>query len=330
MRAVITGATGLVGSNLAIQLLELGHEVRCTKRGSSKIDHLKEFPINWVEADINDQESLVKAFKKSDVVFHCAAQVSIKPNVTPALVKNNIDGTRSVLDAVRKAKVPRLVHCSTVAAIAISENGKPVGEDKAWNFDKFNLNDGYSSTKYESQKLVLDAAAKDVDAVIVNPAYMLGPYDPRPSSGKLIIDVVKGNVPGVTDGVNNFVDVRDVCRGMIAAWKKGKRGEMYILGNKNLSYQEIMVLIAKVAGVKPPQFQLPRMLAMAAGWFGDIKELLTGRDALVNSVTVRYAYCKNYIFSSAKAKRELDYKPGPLEDAIRDAIDWFRKQGMLN
>jgi dihydroflavonol-4-reductase len=329
MRATITGATGLVGSNLAIQLLEQGHDVRCTRRGSSKIDHLKDFKIEWVEADICDDESLVKAFKGSDVVFHCAAQVSIRREITRDLQKYNVDGTRCVIDAIKRAKVPRLVHCSSVAAIAISENGQPVNEDKPWNFEKFGLDDGYSTTKYEGQKLVIDAAAKQIDAVIVNPSYMLGPYDPKPSSGKLIVDVARGQVPGYTDGVNNFVDVRDVCRGMIAAWKKGRRGEMYILGNQNMTYEEIMALIARVAGVKPPPFRLPYALASVVGWFGDIKEAITGYDALINSVTVKYGYCKNYLFSSEKAKRELGYKPGPVENAVRDAITWFRKQGLL-
>jgi dihydroflavonol-4-reductase len=329
MKATITGATGLVGSNLAIELLGQGHKVQCTRRATSKIDHLKEFPIEWVEADLNDESALGRAFNGSDVVFHCAAQVRIKRNATPDLIKNNVDGTRCVIDAIKRAKVPRLVHCSSVAAVAVSENGYPVTENNTWNFDKFGLNDGYAKTKYESQKLVLDASVRDIDAVIVNPCYMLGPYDSRPSSGKLIVDVARGQVPGYTDGVNNFVDVRDVCRGMIAAWRKGRRGEMYILGDQNLTYGEIMALIAKVAEVKPPPLRLPYAIASVVGWIGDLKETLTGRDALINSVTVKYGYCKGYLFSSEKAKRELGYKPGPLENGIRDAIKWFRKRGLI-
>lgn len=329
MKATITGASGLVGSNLVIELQKEGHQVRCTKRGSSKIDHLSQFPIEWVEADLSDIEALTAAFSGSDVVFHCAALVSFKPHKTPELIKNNIEGTGNVIAAVKRAGVKRLVHCSSVAAAAISENGQPVTEDQPWNFDKFGLADGYSSTKYEAQQLVLKAAASDIDAVVVNPAYMLGPYDSKPSSGKLIIDVIKEKVPGITDGFNNFVDVRDVCRGMIAAWQKGRRGEKYILGNQNLTYAEIFQLVARVAGVKAPSFRVPRPLAVLFGWMGDMQERITGREALVNTVAVRYGYCKDYRFSSEKAKRELGYNPGPLEKAIEDAIAWFRQNGML-
>lgn len=325
--ATITGATGLVGSNLAIGLLESGHAVRCTRRSSSMIDHLRGLPIEWVEADINDVPALVAAFEGADVVFHCAAQVTIQRRASAAVVRANVDGTASVLAAMRQSNAGRLVHCSSVAAVAIAEDGNPSSEEKAWNLAQFGLDDGYASTKHASQQLVL--AATDVDAVIVNPAYMLGPYDPRPSSGKLIIDVVKGKVPGYTDGVNNFVDVRDVCRGMIAAWSKGRRGHQYILGHEDLTYREAFELIARVAGVPPPRWRIPRGIASAYGLFGDALEALTGKDALINSATVRWGYCQDYTFSSEKARRELDYRPGSLEVAVRDAITWFQGAGML-
>lgn len=330
MKATITGASGLVGSNLAIELIKNGHQVQCTKRKGSIIKHLAEFPIEWVDADLSDQKALNQALLGSDVVFHCAAQISFKKHPTPEQIITNIDGTQNIINAVKEAKVPRLVHCSSVVARAISETGEPVTEEQPWNFDKFGLDDGYSVTKYKSEQMVIEATKKGLDAVIVNPTYMFGPYDPKPSSGKFIIDVIKRKLPTTSNGYNNFVDVRDVCKGMILAWQKGKTGQSYILGNENMSYHDAIHLIARVAGVEAPKLQLPKAFAIIFGLLGDIQEKITKREALVNSITVKYAYCKNYKFSSEKAIKELGYKPSPLEKAITDAIDWFGSQRMLD
>lgn len=330
MRATITGASGLVGANLAIELIKLGHQVVCTKRRASNVKHLSSFPIEWVEADLSNQKALSQAMKGSNVVFHCAAQISFKKNPTQEMLDTNLSGTTNIINAVKEAKVPRFVHCSSVVARAISLTGEPVTEDQAWNFDKFGLDDSYSVTKYKSEQLVLEAVKNGLDAVIVNPTYMFGPYDSKPSSGKLIIDVIKGKIPTLSTGYNNFVDVRDVCRGMILAWQKGKTGQAYILGNQNLTYGDAIRLIARVAGVQAPKLELPKAIATIFGLIGDIQEKITKRDALINSITVKYAYCKNYKFSSGKAIKELGYSPSPLERAISDAINWFRAEKMID
>ena len=331
MKAVITGATGLLGGNLALQLLaeDSGIEVVCTRRRTSRIEHLGDAAIQWVEADLDQPEALAQAFDGADVVFHCAAMVSTLRKPTPRITQVNVTGTDNVLDAVVRAGVGRLVHCSSVVARALSSDGLPVTEDQPWNFDQRGMADGYSVTKYQSQQRVEAAARERVDAVIVNPCYMFGPHDAKPSSGGLIIDVLQRKVPGYTEGYNNFVDVRDVARGMIAAWRRGRRGESYILGHRNMSYRQIMDLIAEIGGVRAPARPVPKPLGLALGWIGEGYRALTGREDFFDITRIRFAYCRDFIFSSAKATAELDYQPGPLEPAIRDAIDWFRAQGML-
>jgi dihydroflavonol-4-reductase len=190
------------------------------------------------------------------------------------------------------------------------------------------MDDGYSTTKHLAED-VARAAAAELDVVIVNPTYMLGPYDPKPTSGRLIVQVVRGRIPGVSTGANNFVDVRDVARGMILAWKKGVRGERYILGGENLPFTEIFARIARVAGVKPPTRRVPQSFMRVVGRLGDAWEKVSGREPLLNSVAVAYAYCTTFQFSSDKAKRELGYAVSPLEPAIADAIAWFREVGIL-
>lgn len=330
MQVTVTGATGLLGANLVIELLRQGHSVRGTRRSTSRTDHLEGYPVEWVEADIDDANALASAFSGSDLVFHCAAKTGGSRRVTETLVQANVEGTRSVLEAVRSCGVTRLLHCSTIAACAVSEDGRPVTEDAPqWNLERFGMADGYALTKRESQGLVLEAARADVDAVVVNPAYMLGPLDSGPGSGSLVRDVINGRIPGYPSGWNNFVDVRDVSRGMILAAERGRRGECYILGGENLSYRDLFDRITRLAGVPPIRRPLPRVLASLVGWYGDQKERWTGREVLMNSVGVAWVYQQGTRYSSAKARDELGYRSGPIDPAIADTIAWFRQQGML-
>ncbi len=327
--AVITGASGLVGGNLAAALIAAGHRVRATRRPSTTVGHLGDLDIEWVDAELSQPGRLAEAFEGADVVFHCAARVTVRRGVTPELAAANVGGTENVIRAIRSARVARLVHTSTAGAVGLSTDGRPCTEEARWNLPEAGLDDGYAITKRQSEDLVRAAAAAGLDAVIVNPTFMFGPRDSRPSSGRMIIDVVRRRVPAWTPGFNNFVDVRDVVNGMIAAWERGARGERYILGGRNMTYRAIMQMIARVAGVAPPRFTVPFALARALGGLGDLSERLRPSEPVINSVTVRYAYTTRYQFASDKAAGALGYRPGPVEDGIRAALAWFRERGMV-
>jgi dihydroflavonol-4-reductase len=326
-RVALTGASGLLGGNLAAALVADGHQVAAIRRAGTRIAHLDDLPIEWHDADLGQVEALTRAFAGAACVFHCAAAVSVKRAVTPEMTATNVTGTRNVIAAVIAAGVPRLVHTSSVVAVGLSPDGRPCDETATWNFDRFGLVDAYAITKHQAEEAVRAAQAQ-IDAVIVNPTYMFGPRDARPSSGRLIVDVVRGRVPGWTPGYNNFVDVRDVARGMIAAWQRGRRGERYILAGHDMTYREVMQQIADAAGTRPPRLRVPRAAAWLFGKWGDLVERM-GRDPVVNSTQIRYAYTDRFRFRSDRAARELGYQVGPLEPALRDAIAWFRAHGML-
>jgi len=324
-RVAITGASGLLGSNLAAELLATGHSVIATRRAGTQVAHLADLAIEWRDADLADQPALAKAFAGAEAVFHCAAMVTVKREVTPAMVDANVTGTERVIAACATAGVKRLVHTSSVVAIGLTTTGAPSDETARWNFEELGLSDAYAITKHQAEDKV---RAANLDAVIVNPTYMFGPRDARPSSGKMIVDVARRRVPSWTPGFNNFVDVRDVARGMIAAWQRGKRGERYILGGHDMTYKQCFETIAHVAGVKPPRFGAPLAVAKLLGMWGDFQER-RGKDPIVNSTQIRYAYTDKFRFTSARAQQELGYTYGPLEPAISDAIAWFRAHAML-
>ena len=324
---VITGASGLLGGNLAAELRAAGHDVGATRRAGTKVAHLDDLELRWLDADLSSPAALAEAFAGAEAVFHCAAAVTVKREVTPDMTAANVTGTQNVIDAAVKAGVKRVVHTSSVVAVGLSTDGTPCDETAQWNFETEGLVDAYAITKRQAEDVV-NAARDRIDAVIVNPTYMFGPRDARPSSGKLIVDVVKRRVPGWTPGYNNFVDVRDVARGMIAAWHEGRRGERYILAGHDMTYGDLMGTIARVAGVKPPRFQIPHAVAKLVGKWGDFVER-RGKDPLVNSTQIRYAFTDRFRFKSDKAARELGYTVSPLEPAIADAIAWFKANGML-
>jgi dihydroflavonol-4-reductase len=330
MRYAITGATGLLGGNLGAVLLDAGHEVVATRRATSRAEHLAGLPIRWVEAALGDAEALARAFAGCDGVFHCAAAVTIEVAIAPWIRETNVGGTERVIEAVRAAGGPRLVHCSTAVAVGLSTDGQAVDETAVWNLREAGLADAYAITKREAEQGVLRAAGAGADAVVVNPTYMIGPLDARPSSGRLLRDLLLGRVPGYTLGRNNFADARDVARGMLLAMRKGRSGERYILGGRNMTYKAFMDLVSEATGAPRVGRRAPVALVKLIGRAGDLQAWLTGREPLINTAAARWSLCDRFVLSSEKARRELGYQISPLEDAVRAAAAWFRRQGMLD
>jgi dihydroflavonol-4-reductase len=326
--AVVTGASGLLGGNLTAELIAQGHTVTATRRSSTDTSSLADLPVKWVSAELGSVAELCGVFSGADVVFHCAADVSTRRRITPAISAVNVGVTQAVLEAAIAVGTPRVVYTSTANTIGPAPGGVPADEQTPWAMDAAKLAAAYAVTKRQAEHLVGQACGS-LDAVIVNPTYLVGPRDSKPSSGRLIVELVNRRIPFWTPGYNNFADVGEVARGMVAAWLHGKRGERYILGGQELTYREFMVRVAAVAGVDPPRRRLPYPLAWVGGKGGDLLEAITGRDTTVNSLSVRYAFTDLYRYRSDKAVRELGYIVGPIEPAIGNALNWFRTQGMI-
>lgn len=329
MLATITGATGLLGANLAELLLSRGWRVRATRRGSSRTEHLSDLDIHWVEAGLDQPDALARAMEGAHAVFHCAAAVSVMPRPTPELVRTNVDGTRSLLYAHRRSGAGRLVHVSSAVCVGLSEDGTPVDERAPYNFEREGLNDGYSQTKLQAERLVLEAVGEGQDAVVVNPTFMFGPRDSKPSSGRVIVEVAHGRLPALPGGANNFVDVRDVAAGMLATWERGRAGQRYLLTGENRPWDAMFLRIGELLGVRVPGWHAPRPIMALIGWGGDLGQWISGKELTINSMAVRWSNTRNFQFTCEKARQELGYSPGDPDDGVRAAIAWFRYAGMI-
>jgi dihydroflavonol-4-reductase len=325
---VVTGATGLLGSVLLRGLAAEGaNPLRALVRPTSDRRAIAGLGAEIVQGDVRDPPSLVAAFSGADVVFHLAGIVSISRDRLSRLQQTNVEGTRNVLAACRAAGVRRLVYCSSIHAFAVPSGGACLTETSA--IDPGRAAGHYDRTKAEATLLVRAAVAEGVDAVTVYPTGVLGPYDYRPSNtGELVLAASQGRLKAYVDGAYNFVDVRDVAAGLIAAAEKGRSGEGYILAGHNVTVWELLHAIATVSGTPAPRRRLPlglvrslSFLIPAYYWATRQKPLFTGYalDVISSGCTM----------TNEKAERELEYRPRPFMETLEDTVAWFREQGML-
>ncbi len=325
---VVTGATGLLGNVLARTLVERGGApVRALARPTSDLTSLAGLDVQVVTGDLADQPSLVRAFSGADVVFHVAGMVSIARGGLAQLLQTNTEGTANVVAACRAAEVRRLVYCSSIHAFAVPPGGTCFTEESL--VDPARATGAYDRSKAEATLVVRRAVEEGLDAVTVYPTALTGPYDYRPSyTGELVIQCARGRLPAYVDGAYNFVDVRDVVTGMVAAAATAKPCDGYILAGHNITVRELLQTIETVTGAPAPSLRVPIGLLRALTpvipvyyWVTRQRQLFTpySLDVLTSGCTM----------TNEKAERELGYRPRPFLETIQDEVRWFRERGML-
>ena len=329
----VTGATGLVGGNLARELVARGERVKVLVRKTSNTMAVDDLDgVEKIEGDITDRESIDRAMSGCDRVYHCAADVRMWIVPMDRMRAVNVEGARNVFEAARKNSIRRVVHVSTVDAIGFgTPDGwgymdKPSDEEVPWQNDRYTV--PYMITKYEAQQVALQMNGPDLEIVVVNPTFMLGPWDVKPSSGAMILEVAKGIAKIYTPGANNFVHIGDVVDAMITAMERGRPGEKYILGNENLHYGDAFAKVAKVVGVAPPKIAMPKIIALTAGFFGTLYGQLTDTVPNINHLTASLGFVE-HCYDPSKARAELGLRSTPVEQAIEDAYRWFIDHGYI-
>jgi len=312
VKALVTGASGFIGSHVVAALAAAGHEVRAFDRRAPA-----EAPagVDAVAGDVLDSDALAHAAQGCDGVFHLAALYSYARAHARAMESVNVDGTRAVLAAAARADVRRVVHtsscatCGPVAGRAATEADEPPGWELAVP---------YKRTKLEGERVALDAARDGLDVVVVNPTTPVGPGDRRPTpTGKMVADVAHGHARAyLTGAALNVVAVEDVAAGHLLAFEHGRSGERYLLGGENLPLREVFAIVARAAGRRPPRIGVPWALAYGAARAGDAALHLVGREpSLLVLDEVRLARLP-MTFDDARARRELGYTSRPAEQAL--------------
>jgi dihydroflavonol-4-reductase len=325
MIAAITGATGHVGVTLSRLLLARGHRVRAIVRRD--VEGLKGLDVEKMAGDLQSRESLTRAFRGADVVFHVAARISITRTDMREVAETNIGGTRNVIDACREAGVRRLVHFSSIESLQPQPLDSPVDEERP--FVDAHPASPYAISKARAEGEVRRAMAEGLEAVILNPTAIIGPWDYKPSLlGSAIMSIAGGRLPMLVDGGFDWVDVRDVAEAALAAAERAPAGSRYIVGGRWASMAELAQLVCTVTGARLPALTCPFWIAQAWAPVSAAYSRVVGKTPLFTgySLGVLRAY---RIVSHDRAARELDYRPRNLEETVGDACAWFEVNGYL-
>ncbi|HMK87970.1 MAG TPA: hopanoid-associated sugar epimerase [Steroidobacteraceae bacterium] len=327
MKALVTGGTGFVGAAVVRSLIHEGWQVRVLARSASNRSNLAQLPVEVALGDLTQAASLEPALAGCEALFHVAADYRLGAPDPRELYRTNVEGTRSILLAARRAGVRRAVYTSSVATIGIPAHGAP--GDELTPVSLASMIGHYKRSKYLAEQAALEAARSGLSVVIVNPSTPIGRGDVKPTpTGRIVVDAASGRMPAYVDTGLNIVHVDDVAAGHLLAYHRGRPGERYILGGEDMTLREILMQIAELAGRRPPRVRLPyaAVLPMAYAAHGFAK--LTGRSGRLTLEGVRMSR-KRMFFSSAKAVRDLGYRWRPPIEAFADALDFFRECGLL-
>ncbi|MCH8096389.1 MAG: NAD-dependent epimerase/dehydratase family protein [Proteobacteria bacterium] len=325
--ALVTGATGFVGSAVARKLLDAGKAVRVLVRAESDRRNIDGLRVEVVEGELGDRDSLARALEGCDALYHIAADYRLWVPDPHRMYANNVDGTRNIMEAALDAGVGRIVYTSSVAVLGLHPDGTPADEDLPVSVD--DMIGHYKRSKFLAEEEVRRMVSEqDLPAVIVNPSTPIGPRDIKPTpTGRMIAEAAAGRMPAYVDTGLNVVHVDDVAAGHLLAFERGRVGERYILGAENLSLREILTEIAGLVGRRPPRLRLPHNLLLPVAVIAEGWARLTGLGPPMVTLDGIRLSKKKMFFTHAKAKRELGYAPRPVAEAFREAIAWFRQFG---
>ncbi|MFA7272671.1 MAG: NAD-dependent epimerase/dehydratase family protein [Crocinitomicaceae bacterium] len=321
MKVLVTGPDGLLGSNLVRELLSRAYEVTGFCEAGKASPTIEGLRMKKIYGNLLNEADLLDAAFGMDVVIHCAANTSMFPARQTVVNRVNIEGTANVVKACQKNKVKRMIYVGTANSFASGNLQKLGSECNHYEAGRYGLD--YMDSKYQAQQNVLKKVQdEDFDAVIVNPTFMIGPYDSRPTSGAMILGVYGKKIPGYTVGGKNFVAAKDAAVAIVNAITKGKKGECYILGNENLTFKEAFDKIAKITGVSPLKLKIPKTVCTLYGQFNSrVATILK----IQPKVTKELAILSNemHYYSAEKARKELEMPQTPIDTAIKECYDWF-------
>jgi len=328
MLAFVTGATGFLGSHVARALADQGADLRLLVRPTSDLRNIASLKAEQVVGDLRDAASIEKAVAGCEAVFHVAADYRLWVRDPDEMYRSNVGGTKAVLEAARKNHVRRVVYTSSVATMGFTGNGHPADEDSPVSLEQ--MIGPYKRSKFMAEKVAIEVAQAGMDVVVVNPTTPVGEQDLKPTpTGRIVVDFLKRKFPAYVETGLNLVDVRDCAQAHVSALEKGRSGERYILGGENLTLKQILDKLSEITGLPSPKVKLPYVMALATGVVDEVViGRILGREPRATIDAVRMGRKKMFV-TSAKAERELGWRPAPVDNALRRAVDWFQANGYV-
>jgi dihydroflavonol-4-reductase len=330
MTTLVTGATGFLGSHVARLLVERGERLRLLVRPDSSLRLLEGLAAGSSErvvGDLRDPDSLDCAVRGCEVVYHVAADYRLWARDPREIYESNVRGTRNLLDAAGRAGITRFVYTSTVATVAVPRQAALPDECTRTSLEE--MIGAYKRSKWLAEQEALRAAEAGLPVVIVNPTTPVGPGDAKPTpTGRIITDFLNGRMPAYVDTGLNFVPVEDAARGHLLAAEHGRTGERYVLGGENLTLKQVLDMLARISGRRAPRVRLPHAVALAAGYADTVVSRLLGREPQIPLDGVRMARHRMFV-STEKARRELQFTPGPVAAALERAVQWYGANGFV-
>ncbi|MFO0660034.1 MAG: NAD-dependent epimerase/dehydratase family protein [Polyangiaceae bacterium] len=329
MTVAVTGASGFIGSSVVRQLLEQGRSVRAIIEpgaNTKNLDALPQGSLDRVTVDVCDGPGMTRALSGCESLYHLAAIYRLWMPDPDLIFRVNLEGTTATMLAASKAGIKRIVYTSSIAAVGLHADGRPSDETVAYNL--WDVANDYILTKHLSERIALKFASDGMPIVVVNPGLPFGPGDLAPTpTGKIIIAILKGELPGVTGGGFAAIDVDDCAKGHLLAEEKGRVGERYILINHNITYRDFFALVGEVANRKVINVALPNaatsLYAMLAEKYADN---ISRKEPTATVRAMRYAQ-QNVFFDNTKARTELGLPTRPLRETIQRAISFFQEVG---
>jgi dihydroflavonol-4-reductase len=325
-RALVTGASGFIGSAVVRKLLGRGREVRCYVEPGAPQKNLDGLDVEIVVGDINDRAAVGRALEGGAALYHLAAIYKLWLPDNALMYEVNVEGSKTVLFAALRAGVERVVYTSSIAAVGVAPPGQLADETTEFNiWDDANH---YIRSKWLSERDALRFAAEGLPVVVVNPAFPFGPRDVGPTpTGRFIVETLAGRVPGYMEGGLNVVDVDDVAEAHVLAEERGRVGERYILGDHNVTYKEFYDAVTEVGGVKPITRKLPTRVLWGVAWMMEKAATARGVAPPVTYKSARYA-SRTLWFDTRKAHEELGMPRTSLRTSLERSVEWFREHGL--
>ena len=325
---LVTGANGFLGANLVRELVQSGVSVKAFVRHSANLKGLYDIPCEICRGEITSYDDIQKALRDCDSLVHAASTTSVSPLKFEVFERINVDSTKIIVQAALGQGNKRVVHVSTAAAFGAGSKENPGTEQSPFALREFRS--GYVDSKVLAQEHVLKSVATHgLNAVVINPTFMIGPYDVKPSSGKIILQGLARGIQWCPKGGKNFVHVNDVVRAIARVLHTPEIGECYLIAGENLTYKEFFSKLNAIAGRKRIQMVLPRTIFRSAGSLVDMWNKITGERKPFTKNNAEILTLDNY-YSGAKAIRELHIKSSSVDDAIRDALQWFQKENYIS